>query len=250
MRGTGTLLNVITVLVGGTLGLLLGGRLPKRVRDTVTDGLGLVTLTVGIAMTGETQNILIVMGSILLGGILGEWWGIEDRLERVGGWLEARFGGQAPDAVSALEQRATFIQGFVTASLVFCVGPMAFLGSLQDGLHGDIRLLAIKSLLDGFAALAFSASLGVGVLFSVVTILVYQGGLTALAGLAERALTEPMIAEMTAAGGVMIIGISLILLDLKRVRVANFTPALFIAPLIVAVLDWFSRIAPLRRLGF
>ncbi len=250
MRGAGTLLNIITVLIGGTLGLLLGGRLPERMRNTVTDGLGLVTLTVGIAMTGETQNILIVMGSILLGGILGEWWGIEDRLERVGGWLEARFGGRAPDTAGASERRATFIQGFVTASLVFCVGPMTFLGSLQDGLHGDIRLLAIKSLLDGFAALAFSASLGIGVLFSTVTILLYQGGLTALAGLAERVLTEPMIAEMTAAGGVMIIGIGLILLDLKRIRVANFTPALFIAPLIVAVLDWFSRVAPFRRLGF
>jgi len=132
---------------------------------------------------------------------------------------------------------AHFTEGFVTASLVFCVGPMTILGSIQDGLTGDYSLLAIKAMLDGFAALAFASSLGMGVVFSVLTILIYQGGLSLLAGLAQNALNSAMIAEMSATGGVMILAIGLLLLDLKRIRVANMLPALIIAPLVVAALQ-------------
>jgi uncharacterized membrane protein YqgA involved in biofilm formation len=190
-------------------------------------GIGLVTIAVGLRMTSDSANILIVMGSILLGGILGEWWQIENRLEALGDSLQERFHlcGSAP-----------LSQGFVTASLIFCVGPLTILGSIRDGLMGDYSLLAIKSLLDGFTALALASSLGVGVLFSSITVLVFQGTLTLLASLAQVAMSEPMIAEMTAAGGVIIIGIGLVLLELKRVRIGSFLPAVFIAPAIVALL--------------
>jgi uncharacterized membrane protein YqgA involved in biofilm formation len=246
---TGTLINVATVLIGGTLGTVMGNRLPDKARETVMHGLGLVTITVGLSMALKTQNVLIVMFSVLFGGILGEWWGIEAALEGVGAALQRRFQQHFP-ADPALHSgqgsggssghppppATRFIQGFVTASLVFCVGPMTVLGSIQDGLSGNYQLLAIKSLLDGFAALAFASSLGAGVLFSAVTVLIYQGALTLTAGLVQQLLTEPMITEMTATGGVLIMGIGLILLDLKRVRVGNFLPAIFIAPVIVAAL--------------
>lgn len=231
----GTLLNIGTVLLGGGLGTFLGRRLPERMRETVLHGLGLVTLIVGIQLTLKTNNILVVMGSILVGAILGEWWRIDVGLERISEWLRRGVAKRA-----SASSMTHFTEGFVTASLVFCVGPMTILGSIQDGLTGDYSLLAIKSLLDGFAALAFASSLGMGVLFSVLTILIYQGGLTLLAGLAQNVLTDVMIAEMTATGGVMILAIGLLLLDVKRIRVANLLPALVIAPAIVAILQAFG----------
>jgi uncharacterized membrane protein YqgA involved in biofilm formation len=224
---TGTLLNVATVLIGSGLGTLLGQRLPDKVRQTVLQGLGLVTLVAGLSMALQTRNILIVMGSVLLGGILGEWWGIEERLEALGNALQQRL---------RLGSGSKLAEGFVTASLIFCVGPMTIIGSIRDGLVGDYSLLAIKSLLDGFAALALASSLGIGVMLSAVTVLVYQGGLSLLASLAQVAMSQAMVTEMTATGGTIIMGIGLILLDIKRIRVANLLPGIFIAPLIVAIL--------------
>ncbi len=232
MTGTGTLINIAAVVVGGGLGTLLGNRLPARIRETVMHGIGLVTLMVGVHLTLKTQNTLIVLGSVLIGALLGEWWQIDAGLER----LSERLRNRVAKRLSA-QSMSHFSEGFVTASLVFCVGPMTILGSIQDGLSGDYSLLAIKSLLDGFTALAFASSLGVGVVFSALTILVYQGGLTLLAGLAQNVLTASMIAEMTATGGVLILAIGLLLLELKRIRVANLLPALVVAPLIVAALQ-------------
>jgi uncharacterized membrane protein YqgA involved in biofilm formation len=234
----GTILNILAVLAGGGLGLLFGSRLPGRVRETVLSGLGLFTIAYGMQMTLESRNILIVLGSVLVGGMLGEWWGIDAGLKRVGAWLEARFASQASEAsADDVSKGSRFIRGYVTASLVFCVGPMTILGSIQDGLTGDYKLLALKSVLDGFASLAFASSLGVGVLFSTLTIGVFQGALTLLAAQAQALLTEPMIAEMTATGGILIMGIGVgSLLELKPIRVGNFLPALAVAPLIVAVL--------------
>lgn len=229
---TGTLINIVTVLIGGGLGVLLGDRLPQRMRETVMHGLGLVTLIVGIDLALGTNNILVPMGSVLVGAMLGEWWHIDRGLERLAEWLKARVSKRI-----AHRSMALFTEGFVTASLVFCVGPLTVLGSIQDGLSGDYSLLAIKSMLDGFAALAFASSLGIGVLFSVLTVLVYQGGLSLLAGVAQNVLNDVMIAEMSAVGGIMIMGIGLLLLDLKRVRVANMLPGLIIAPLVVALLQ-------------
>jgi len=230
---TGTILNVITVVIGGTLGALLGARLPEKMRDTVMHGLGLMTMVIGVQMAIGTRNILIVLASILVGGIVGEMLGIQARLDAIGKKLEERF--------ARGEKTGTFTRGFVTASLVFCVGPMTILGSIQDGLLGDYNLLAIKSMLDGFAGLAFASTLGIGVAFSALTVFVVQGAISIAAmmfggALGSVARDTPWVIEMTATGGVLIMGISLILLELKQVRVGNLLPAIFIAPLIVVVL--------------
>jgi len=237
MAMTGTIINIIAVIVGGAIGSTMGARLPQKVRDTVMSGLGLMTITLGMSMALQSKNLLIVMGSVLLGGVLGEWWRIEDGLEAVGRWLEARFG--RPDDAA---EGHSITRAFVTASLVFCVGPLTVVGSILDGLTGNYQPLALKSMLDGFAALAFSASLGPGVLFSTLTILVYQGGLSLVAHLLGTNLSgvsaqTPAIIEMGATGGVLIMGIGLILLDLKRIRIGNFLPAIAIAPLVVVVLE-------------
>jgi uncharacterized membrane protein YqgA involved in biofilm formation len=232
---TGTLINVVAVLIGTGLGLVLGHRLTESMRETVMRGLGLVVLAMGIQMAFETANFLIVLGAMLVGGLLGEWWRLEARLNHLGVWLEARF-NRNHDGESS-EGAARFIQGFVTASLVYCIGPLAVLGAFQDGLTGDYRLLAIKSMLDGFASLAFASSMGVGVSFAALSVLVYQGGLTLLAQQAQAVLTTEMIAEMTAVGGLLMVGIAIsALLEIKPIRVGNFLPALLIAPLIVTVL--------------
>lgn len=241
---TGTIINIIAVLVGGLIGIFFGSRLPERIRQTIIAGLGLFTAVIGIQMFLKTANPIVVLGSLLIGGLLGEWWGIEDGLINLGGFLERRFTKVETDPagipVSANTQGSRFIRGFLTASLVFCVGPMTILGSIQDGLTGDYNLLAIKSVLDGFAALAFASTLGVGVLFSTLVILVYQGGLSLLASQAQALITQPMMAEMTAVGGVLLIGLAISsLLELKLIRVGNFLPALVIAPVIIAFLDIF-----------
>jgi uncharacterized protein len=235
---TGTIINIVAVLVGGGLGLLFGSRLPDRLKKTVIAGMGLFTACVGIKMFFETKNSLIVLGAILIGALLGEWWRIEDGLQFVGEWLEKRFNGQSG---SESNSESRFVRGFLTASLLFCVGPMAILGSIQDGLTGNFNTLAIKSILDGFASLAFASTLGVGVLFSALILLVYQGGISLLAAQLNSLVTPAMMAEMTATGGVILLGIAISsLLEIKRIRVGNFLPALFIAPLIVAILVFFG----------
>ena len=234
---TGTFINIITVLIGGSLGLLFGARISDRVSQTVIAGLGLFTAAIGVQMFTATENPIIVLGSLLIGGILGEWWRIEDRLHNFGALLERRFaGGKGENG-----EGSSFIRGFITASLVFCVGPLTILGSIQDGLTGDYTLLAIKSVLDGFAALAFAASLGLGVLFSVIVIFVFQGGLSISATMVQDIITDSMISEMTAVGGLLLLGIAVSSLwEIKSIRVGNFLPALFIAPVIVGVLAAFG----------
>jgi len=230
---TGTLLNIATVLVGGLIGLLFGARIPERFKATVIAGMGLFTFAMGVKMFLETENPLIVLGALLIGGLLGEWARIEDGLRNLGAALERRF---ARD--DSAEGSARFIRGFLTASLLFCVGPMTILGSIQDGLTGNYELLAVKAVLDGFAALAFASTLGVGVLFSSLIILLYQGGISLLAGQLNALVTDAMMAEMTAAGGVLLMGLALSsLLEIKPIRVGNFLPALFFAPLIVWILS-------------
>ncbi len=238
----GTILNIIAILLGGLIGVIAGNRLPERVQSTVMAGLGLMTAVIGMSMAITSANILIPLFSILVGGIIGELMGIDDALNRFGAWLEQRYGAQLGQGKVA---GWSVTRGFVTASLVFCVGPMTILGSLQDGLLGDYQLLAIKSMLDGFAAIPFAATLGPGVLVSIVTVIVVQGGLSTSAMLLGSSLPEvtratPWVIEMTATGGVLILGIALLLLDLKKVRVANLLPAIIIAPLIVVLLELFG----------
>jgi len=228
---TGTILNTISVLIGGTLGILFGARLPERLKQTIVSGMGLFTAAIGIQMFLKTENPLIVLGALLIGTLLGEWWGIEDGLQNLGAWLEKRFSKSDAD-------NNRFIRGFLTASLLFCVGPMTILGSIQDGLTGDYSLLAVKSVLDGFASLAFASTLGMGVLFSTLIILVYQGGISLLAAQLNAIVTPAMMNELTAAGGVILIGLAISsLLEIKQIRTGNFLPALAIAPLIVWILS-------------
>jgi uncharacterized membrane protein YqgA involved in biofilm formation len=244
----GTLINVATVILGSSLGLLFGAQLPDRVRQTVVAGLGLFTGAIGLQMFLKTQNPIIVLGSLLIGGVLGEWWRIETRLSNFGGYLEQKFtrnrkqketesSASEPDA-PPVDGGSRFIRGFLTASLVFCVGPMTILGSIQDGLTGDYSLLAIKSVLDGFASLAFASTLGIGVLFSIIVVFGFQGGISLLAAQAQAVITTPMMDEMTAVGGLLLVGLAISsLLELKHIRVGNFLPALFVAPLIIAILS-------------
>lgn len=230
---TGTLINAAAVLVGGTAGLVFGARLADRVRQTVMAGIGLFTLAMGLKMFLETSNPLIVLGSLLVGGILGEWWRIEDGLRAIGTALEARF---TKDDQGSL-RRGDFLRGFLTASLLFCVGPMTILGSIQDGLTGDYSLLAVKSVLDGFASLALASTLGGGVLFSVLVVLAYQGGITLLASGAQAVFTDTMVAEMTAAGGVLLMALAVgSLLEIRPVRAGNLLPSLILAPVAVWIL--------------
>ena len=231
---SGTLINVAAAIAG----TLLGDRLPARVRETVMHALGLVTLAVGVdgalaafrpPLSELTRaSVLLVLGSVLVGGVVGELLRIEDGLNALGGRLKRRF-------ASDHEHHAQFTEGFVVASLVFCVGPMAILGAVQDGLSGDFQLLAIKSLLDGFAALAFASALGWGVGFSILPVFVYQGSITLAASSLSDVITPEVVAGLTAAGGILILGISLRLLELKQVRVGNLLPALVLAPVAVGI---------------
>ncbi|MEN8172231.1 MAG: DUF554 domain-containing protein [Chloroflexota bacterium] len=242
---TGTILNIITIIIGSTLGMIFGSRFPDRIRKTVIAGLGLFTAAIGIQMFLKTENAIIVLGSILIGGILGEWWKIEEKLNRFGGYLEQQLTKNSTHQDESIQgensQRERFMRGFLTSSLLFCVGPMTILGSIQDGLTGDYRLLATKAVLDGFASLAFASSLGIGVLFSIITVFIVQGGLSMLAAQAAAIITEPMMNEMTAAGGLLLMGLAISsLLEIKTIRVGNFLPALIIAPLIVALLSFLG----------
>ncbi|HEV2812365.1 MAG TPA: DUF554 domain-containing protein [Solirubrobacteraceae bacterium] len=234
---TGTLINVGTVLLGTLLGSLIGGRLPERIHERVLFGLGMVTLVLGIDnglawRDDESGRVLLsVMGGVLLGGIAGEVLRIEDRLQALGDRLQARFSQRGGSTVS---------EAFFTATLLFCVGPLTVLGSIEDGLRGDYDLLATKALLDGFASIALAAALGPGVALAAVSVLVIQGGITLGAGLFDDILVGEPLSALTSAGGVLIIGISLKLLAVKDVKVGNYLPALVFAPAIAAIAEGFA----------
>lgn len=233
---SGTLLNALTVLLGGTLGALVGDRLPKRIHEALFGVLGLFTVLIGLLDAFATKNALILLGSLLVGVLLGEIINIERGLERLGDWAQKKLARPG----------STLSEAFVTASLIFCVGPLSILGSLDNGLTGDTTKLVIKATLDGFAALAIGATLGWGVLLSIAVILVYQGGISLLAHLIAPALNAnpDAITELTATGGLILVAIGLKLLKLRDLRVANWLPALVIAPLLVAGL---ARVGPLLR---
>jgi uncharacterized protein len=232
---TGTLLNIATVLIGGVIGSLFGARIPEQLKSTVIAGMGLFTAAMGLQMFLNTENPLIVLGALLIGTLLGEWWRIEEGLHRLGEFLERKFSREEE------ERSNKFVRGFLTASLLFCVGPMTILGSIQDGLTGDYNLLAVKSVLDGFASMAFASTLGIGVLFSTIIILVYQGGISLLAAQLDALVTPSMMNELTATGGVILLGLAISsLLEIKKIRVGNMLPALAIAPLLVWVIGLFE----------
>lgn len=238
--GLATLVNVATVLAGAVIGVALGNRLPTRTRDVVTDALGLVTLliagTSAIAVlapelsdeVGDSAPMLVVLGSLLVGGIVGSLLRLESRIEGIGGWLQRRLSGETGSA-----ERARFVEGFVISSLVFCSGPLTILGSLNDGLGNGPDQLLLKATLDGFAAIAFAASFGWGVAASAVTIVAVQGSLT-LAGVAlGDVLPDAHLAAITATGGLLLVGVALRLLRIREIPVADLLPALLVAPLLV-----------------
>lgn len=266
--GFGTVVNVVTVVIGAGIGLALGHRLPQRTRDTVTDALGLVTLLIGALAAmdvtapvladrvGSSAPVLIVLGSLLIGGIVGSLADLEARLEDLGDWLRTRLTRDRPgldgsaraadghdaDPVTGaahLGGRERFIEGFVSASLIFCIGPLTILGSLSDGLGRGADQLLLKAALDGFAAVAFAASLGVGVMASALVVAVVQGLLTLVGFLAGDFLPEAHLMALTATGGLLLIGVALRLLNLRQLPVGNLLPALFVAPVLVQlVASW------------
>ena len=251
MIGVGTLLNMAAIVVGTAVGVLVGHRLPERTRELITQALGLIVLVVAalnvvalldaewIAAVGDSAPLLIVLGSVVIGGIIGSLLRIEDRVEQLGGWLQARVRRSAgPDAG---DQRARFIEGFVDASLLFCVGPLAILGALSDGLGQGIDQLALKSVIDGFASIAFAASLGWGVAFSALSVGIVQGLLTLLGALVGAVVAASAVAAITATGGILLIGVGLRLLKVTRLPVADLLPALVVAPLLtIAVSAWLG----------
>ena len=225
--GLGTALNTGTVILGATLGLTLGRLIPASLQQTVRTAIGLFVAVIGIQMALKTHSPLVLLVSVLVGVAIGELLRLDAGVQAIGSWAERRLSrGGEPGRVSL---------AFITTSLIFCVGPLTVLGSFLDGTRGDITLLAIKSTLDGVTSIVFAATLGWGVLLSAASVLLVQGSLTLLAFLIHAGLSDLQTAELTAAGGIAVLGIALGLLELKAIKVANFLPALFVAP----VLAWF-----------
>jgi uncharacterized protein len=219
----GTIVNVITILIGGTIGLLFRKRFPERVSKTAMQVMGLFTLLVGIQMALQGKELILVLISLAVGAMIGEWIDIETFLDKVGGWLERRL-------KITHESPA---KGFIYASLVFCVGSMAIVGSIADGVKGDHNILFTKAMMDGIISIPFAASMGIGVLGSAVSILIYQGALTLLASQLQPLFSAEIIRELTAVGGVIVMGIGVNIMGLHKIRVGNFLPALLLIILVI-----------------
>ena len=228
MRGLGTVVNVSAVLAGSVIGLLVGTRLPERIRETAFQGVGLVVLVLGVQQALATHNFAFPLTAIILGGVLGEVLTIEQRLERLGDRLRRLF-------ERTNSPQSTFVEGFVSATLIFCVGPLTILGSISDGLGNGAQLLYIKSALDGTVSVVLASTLGIGVALSAASVLLVQGSMTLAASALHGVLTSRMVVELTSTGGILIVAIGLRLLNVARVRVGNFLPALIIAPIAVAL---------------
>lgn len=236
----GTIVNIVAILIGSLFGVLLGHRLPEKMSRTLTDAMGLVVLVIGALNLAELSSeefktaaepfptILVVLASLLIGGVIGSLLRIEQRLEQFGSWLQKRS--------SAGGDRDKFIQGFVNASLLFTIGPMAVLGALQDGLGQGFEILGLKSTLDGFTSVAFSATMGWGVAFSAIPVGLWQGALTLIAMWAGAVLSSALVASITATGGILLLGTGLRLLNIRMVAVADLLPALVVAPIITLLL--------------
>lgn len=265
MRGLGTIINVLAILAGSGLGILIGHRLPTRTQVTVMDALGLFTLVIAamncfalvdapyVAAVGTAAAVLIVLGAVVLGGITGSLWSLEDRLQDLGEWLRTRLSsgrfwrgrrakdGLANDALTGHDvgEDSRFVEGFVTGSLLFCIGPLAIMGSLSDGLGQGNEQLLLKSTLDFFASLAFAATLGWGVAASALSVGVVQGLITTLALLLGNVLGDAEVASITATGGILLLGVGLRILQVRAVPVANLLPAVVLAPLLTLLVAQF-----------
>lgn len=221
----GTIVNTVAVIVGASIGLLFKKGLPEKMTDALMKGLGLCTLFLGISGSLEGENSLILIISMVVGTVIGEWVDLEDKVNRLGVWVENKFKGKKQNGAAG---KTSIAEGFVTASLLFCVGAMTIVGSLQSGLQGNHEMLFNKSMLDFVAAIIFASTLGVGVILSSAFVLVYQGTITLLAQWVESLLTDIVINEMTCVGSVIIIGLGLNMLGITKFRVMNYVPAIFL----------------------
>jgi hypothetical protein len=225
----GTIVNVIAIFLGCSVGFILKSKFPEKIGKIVMQSLGLVSLLIGIQMALKTNNILLMIFSLVIGGIVGEIIGIEESLERFGERVKLKFKNN--------NTSEKFVEGFVTASLLYCVGSMAIMGALKEGLSGNPDILYTKSLLDGVTSIAFTAAMGIGVLFSAIPVFLYQGGITLLAWLIKDFLSPEIINEMTAVGGILILGIGFGLLEIKKIKIGNLLPAILVATLLAAVFN-------------
>ncbi len=246
----GTIVNTVTVIAGSLLGLSIGAKLPERYQQIVLNSLGLITIVLGVDAAvvrfadivdefaplvggGNTYGArvaMVMIGSLLVGAIIGTALRLHERVEGIGAWIHRCFSSQ--DSLK-------FSEGFLTASVIFCVGPLTLVGCLENGAHGDPSFLYIKSLLDGFCSLALASSLGAGVLASVLTVLLFQGGLSLLAHSVAEPLDELSLGLMTVVGGLILLATALTLLEIKRIPVANLLPGIFLPPLVVWITEWF-----------
>ena len=236
----GTIVNAGAVVLGGGLGLLLKKGLPARISEAIMGGVGLVVLYIGVSGALAGENVLVAVLSVVLGGALGAWMDIDAALNRLGARAQAAFAGgggkSGADGADGAGGGSRFAEGFVSASLLFCVGAMAVVGSLQSGLTGEHSTLFAKALIDGVSAMVFASAMGAGVLLSAAAVLLYQGAVTLLASLLAPVLSDAAVAEMTCAGSLLIVGIGLNLLGLTKLKLANYLPAVFLPLLLVQVL--------------
>lgn len=224
---TGTFINAGAIIAAGFAGLLLKRGIPDNMRDSMQDALGILVILIGIQCALKGEDYALIGVSLASGAVIGEWRRWEEKLEGLGKKLEKRF---------SKEEESGFVKGFVSATLLFCVGAMAIIGALEDGLTGNYQILLVKSMLDGIFSLLFAASMGIGVLFSAIPVFLYQGSISLAAGLLKPLLTDPMINNITATGGVLIMGLGINLVGLKRIKVANMLPAVFLVPVFMLIL--------------
>lgn len=229
----GTIVNGLAIIIGSLIGIKLR-KIPEKVKVTVMQAIALAVIIIGVGMGLKSENFLIVIGSLAIGAVLGEKWDLEDKLNRLGKWLEAKTGAK---------EDGSFAKGFVTATLIYVVGAMAIVGALDSGLRNDHAVLYTKSMLDGFSAILFTSTLGIGVLFSAFPVMIYQGTIAILAtqitNYVPQVIMDAFIVEMTATGGVMILAIGLNILGVTKIRVANLLPAILVVAVIVTVLSFF-----------
>ncbi|MCK5301181.1 MAG: DUF554 domain-containing protein [Thermoplasmatales archaeon] len=221
----GTIINAIAVVIGSFLGLILRSKLPKRITNTAFHGVGLFTIILGIIMAIKTSNFLIMIFSIVIGSLVGEIIDIDKWINIFGEWLKKNFKGK----------NERFSEGFITAFLLYCMGSMTILGAIEEGLGGIPNLLVAKSVLDGFSSIILAATMGIGVLFSFIPLLLFQGGLTLLASNMQNILTGSIINELSAVGGILLLGLGITILDIKKIKILNMLPSL----IIVVILTYF-----------
>ena len=226
----GTIVNGVAILIGGILGLFFRGRVIDRYNETVMQGVGLAVILIGLKSAFASDDLLLIIISLAVGGLLGEFFGIEARLEQMGNWLEKKFS----------KNGSGISKGFVTASLIFCVGSMAIVGSMESGLTGNHTTLYAKSLLDGITSVVFAATMGLGVLFSSASVLIYQGAITLTASVMKQFLLPEVVAQMTSVGGLLILSIGVNILGMAKIKIGNLLPGIFIPLIYYIIRQMFS----------